>query len=28
MISALAFWTLRPGDGDNVSRGRAPVAGV
>jgi EmrB/QacA subfamily drug resistance transporter len=28
MVSALAFWTLRPGDGDNVSRGKAPVAGV
>jgi len=28
MISALAFWTLRPGDGDNVSRGGGPVAGA
>src|SRR5207248_457762 len=28
MVSALAFWTLRPGDGDNVSRGKSPVAGV
>jgi len=28
MLSSLAFWTLRPGDGDNVSRGKAPVAGV
>jgi EmrB/QacA subfamily drug resistance transporter len=28
MLSALAFWTLKPGDGDNVSRGKAPVAGV
>jgi MFS family permease len=28
MVSAVAFWTLRPGDGDNVSRGKAPVAGV
>jgi EmrB/QacA subfamily drug resistance transporter len=27
MLSSLAFWTLRPGDGDNVSRGRA-VAGT
>jgi EmrB/QacA subfamily drug resistance transporter len=26
MLSSLAFWTLRPGDGDNVSRGMAPVA--
>ena len=26
MLSALAFWTLRPGDGDNVSRGRKTVA--
>jgi len=25
MVSALAFRTLRPEDGDNVSRGRAPV---
>ena len=25
MLSSLAFWTLRPGDGDNVSRGRAPA---
>jgi len=28
MLSAFAFWTLKPGDGDNVSRGSAPVAGV
>jgi EmrB/QacA subfamily drug resistance transporter len=28
MLSALAFWTLKSGDGDNVSRGKAPVAGV
>jgi EmrB/QacA subfamily drug resistance transporter len=28
MVSALAFRTLRPGDGDNVSRGKLPVAGV
>ena len=28
MISALAFWTLRPGDGDNVSRGRGPGSGA
>ena len=28
MLSALAFWTLQPGDGDNVSRGNAPAAGV
>jgi EmrB/QacA subfamily drug resistance transporter len=28
MVSALAFRTLRPGDGDNVSRGKVPVAGV
>jgi hypothetical protein len=27
MLSSLAFWTLRPGDGENVSRGRNPVAG-
>jgi MFS family permease len=26
MLSSLAFWTLRPGDGDNVSRGRVPAA--
>jgi len=26
MLSSLAFWTLRPGDGDNVSRGKKPVA--
>jgi EmrB/QacA subfamily drug resistance transporter len=26
MLSSLAFWTLRPGDGDNVSRGKAPAA--
>jgi fucose permease len=26
MLSSLAFWTLRPGDGDNVSGGRKPVA--
>jgi EmrB/QacA subfamily drug resistance transporter len=26
MLSSLAFWTLRPGDGDNVSRGQGPVA--
>jgi len=25
MLSSLAFWTLRPGDGDNVSRGKAPA---
>src|SRR5215472_2235294 len=28
MLSSLAFWTLRPGDGDNVSRGRGPGAGA
>jgi EmrB/QacA subfamily drug resistance transporter len=28
MLSSLAFWTLRPGDGDNVSRGRVPGAGA
>jgi MFS family permease len=28
MLSALAFWTLKPGDGDNVSRGQKRVAGV
>jgi len=28
MISSLAFWTLKPGDGDNVSRGQRPVAGT
>lgn len=27
MLSSLAFWTLRPGDGDNVSRGAALVGG-
>ncbi|HTS21144.1 MAG TPA: DHA2 family efflux MFS transporter permease subunit [Casimicrobiaceae bacterium] len=27
MCSALAFRTLRPGDGDNVSRGKAPAGG-
>ena len=26
MLSSLAFWTLRPGDGANVSRGKAPAA--
>ena len=26
MLSALSFWTLRPGDGDNVSRRRVRVA--
>jgi EmrB/QacA subfamily drug resistance transporter len=25
MLSSLSFWTLRPGDGDNVSRGKEPV---
>jgi EmrB/QacA subfamily drug resistance transporter len=28
MLSSLAFWTLKPGDGDNVSRGVKPVAGT
>jgi MFS family permease len=28
MISSLAFWTLKSGDGDNVSRGNKPVAGT
>jgi len=27
MVSSLAFWTLRPGDGDNVSRGKPATAG-
>ncbi|HSS70953.1 MAG TPA: DHA2 family efflux MFS transporter permease subunit [Casimicrobiaceae bacterium] len=26
MLSALSFWTLRPGDGDNVSRRRVRIA--
>lgn len=26
MLSSLAFWTLRPGDGDNVSKGSGRVA--
>ena len=26
MLSSLSFWTLRPGDGDNVSRGKRPDA--
>jgi EmrB/QacA subfamily drug resistance transporter len=26
MLSSLAFWTLRPGDGENVSRGRQSAA--
>jgi len=26
MLSSLSFWTLRPGDGDNVSRGKQPDA--
>jgi len=26
MLSSLSFWTLRPGDGDNVSRGKQPGA--
>ena len=26
ILSSLSFWTLRPGDGDNVSRGKAPNA--
>jgi len=26
MLSSLSFWTLRPGDGDNVSRGKGPAA--
>ncbi len=25
ILSSLSFWTLRPGDGDNVSRGRQPA---
>jgi EmrB/QacA subfamily drug resistance transporter len=25
MLSSLAFWTLRPGDGENVSRGKVPA---
>jgi EmrB/QacA subfamily drug resistance transporter len=28
MVSALAFRTLKPGDGDNVSRGKVPGSGV
>ncbi|HZI84411.1 MAG TPA: MFS transporter [Casimicrobiaceae bacterium] len=28
MISAFAFWTLHPEDGENVSRGRKPIAGA
>ncbi len=27
MLSSLSFWTLRPDDGDNVSRGKPPDAG-
>ena len=26
MLSSLSFWTLQPGDGDNVSRGKQPEA--
>ena len=26
MLSSLSFWKLRPGDGDNVSRGKQPDA--
>jgi hypothetical protein len=26
MLSSLSFWTLHPGDGDNVSRGKQPDA--
>ena len=26
ILSSLSFWTLRPGDGDNVSRGTPPIA--
>ncbi len=25
MLSSLSFWTLQPGDGDNISRGRKPL---
>jgi MFS family permease len=28
MLSSLAFWTLRPGDGDNVSRGKSAEPGL
>jgi EmrB/QacA subfamily drug resistance transporter len=28
MLSSLSFWTLRPGDGDNVSRGKQPDPGA
>jgi EmrB/QacA subfamily drug resistance transporter len=27
MLSSLSFWSLRPGDGESVSRGRVPEAG-
>jgi hypothetical protein len=26
ILSSLSFWTLRPDDGDNVSRGKQPDA--